>query len=104
MNKPLTLEEILAILLSRLDEIAVQFKNPPMEFPFKERFLDVQELCELLKIRPRTVYSYIQMGLLGTTHLNKSGKTYFLASEVEKFLKENYVPAFAAKKNKRRLN
>jgi hypothetical protein len=104
MDKQITHEEILNLIMSRINELAVQFKCPPKEFPFKERYLDVQELCELLKIRPRTVYSYIQMGLLGTTHLNKKGKSYFLSSEVEKFLKENYVPAFAAKKNKRRLN
>lgn len=104
MNKPLTLEEILNILLSRLNEIAVQFKNPPQKFPFRERYIDVQELCELLRISKRTAYDHVQKGLLGTTHLSKNGKIYFLSSEVEKFLKENYVPAFAAKKNKRRLN
>jgi len=59
-----------------------------------ERWLDSDELVELLSISKRTLQEYRVHGKLPFSQIGK--KMYYKASDVEKFLKKNYqsVPNF----------
>ena len=45
------------------------------------KWLDQQEVCQLLNISKRTLQTYRAKGILGATQINR--KTYFRLSEVE---------------------
>lgn len=56
-----------------------------------ERFLDSRQVCCLLKIKERTLQEYRRKGLIGYYKLE--GKVLHKQSDIEKMLRDNYVPA-----------
>jgi excisionase family DNA binding protein len=86
-------------LLSKVDNIFNRLENPAEKYPLNERWLDIQETCQLLKISKRTLQAYRDNGILSFSQIG--GKIYFKVADIEEHLKKHYVRAFSSKKNKR---
>jgi excisionase family DNA binding protein len=56
--------------------------------PLSETWLDIQEVCQLLKISKRTLQAYRDNQILGFSQIG--GKIYFRASDIEEHLKKHY--------------
>lgn len=54
-----------------------------------KEWLDGQDACLILNISPRTLQTYRDTGRLGFSQINH--KIYYKASEIDDFLKKNYV-------------
>jgi len=54
----------------------------------KDTWLDIQEVCFLLKISKRTLQTYRDKGILPYSQVN--GKIYFKAADIQKHLEKNY--------------
>lgn len=75
--------------MERLDEIeelldSLSVKKRPLD----DIWLDIQEVCVLLKISTRTLQSYRDNRKLPYSQI--SGKIYFKASDIQKHLEKNY--------------
>ena len=73
--------------LKSLEEKFIELKDKA-ENPLKERWLDNQEIILLLKISKRTLQMYRDENLIPYSQIGN--KIYYKASDVEKFLKNNY--------------
>lgn len=60
--------------------------------PLSETWMDISEVCLLLKISKRTLQAYRDNSVLPFSKVG--GKIYFKASDIEKHLEEHYVPLF----------
>lgn len=102
MEKENTTADVLNDLVSKINLITNKLDNPVnTPYPLKERWLDIQEACFVLKISKRTMQKYRVEGILSFSQIN--GKIYFKAVDLEEHLNKNYVQAFASKKNKRHV-
>jgi len=87
-------------LVSKVDVIVSRLENPLQDFnPLSEKWLDIQETCQLLKISKRTLQAYRDNGILSFSQI--AGKIYFKVNDINEHLKNHYVRAFSSKKNKR---
>lgn len=77
-------------LLSKLD--AINHRLTEKEKEPKEKWLDNQELMQLLKISKRTAQHYRDHGLISFSQVG--AKIYYRLSDVEELLKKHYVKAF----------
>jgi hypothetical protein len=57
--------------------------------PLNETWLDIQEVCLLLKISKRTLQSYRDNNILPYSQV--AGKIYFKAGDIEEHLLKHYV-------------
>ena len=64
--------------------------------PLSENWLDIQEVCILLKISKRTLQSYRDNSILPFSQIG--GKIYFKAADIEEHLKRHYIKASTFKK------
>ena len=87
--------EVYKDIVNRLDELNKKIEKSGANQPLTERYLDVQEACQLLKISKRTLQAYRDKGLLSFSQI--AGKIYFRASDIEEHLKNHYVKAFKNK-------
>lgn len=85
------LESDLKRILQKLDELIEQKSNPHSQnaFGLKESWLDNQDVMQILKIKPRTLQSYRDQGILPFTRIG--GKILFKSSDVEAALQANMV-------------
>lgn len=60
--------------------------------PLDDRWLDIQDVCELLHISKRTLQSYRDRGILPFSQIG--AKIYYKASDIQKHLEKHYKPAF----------
>ena len=74
--------------LKSLEDKFIDLKDKA-DNPLKEKWLDNQEIMQLLNISTRTLVSYRKEQLIPFSKVGY--KTYYKASDVEKFLKKNYV-------------
>lgn len=58
--------------------------------PLSERWLDNQQVCQVLNISKRLLQMYRDDKLLPFSQINH--KIYYKATDVEKFLSKNYKP------------
>ncbi len=77
-------------IMVKLDNLESKFKvlKADAENVLSERWLDNQDLVILLKISIRTLQSYRDEGLISYSQIGN--KIYYKASDVDKFLKDNY--------------
>jgi len=76
-------------LMKRLDEIEELLDTlSDKKRPLDDIWLDIQEVCVLLKISTRTLQSYRDNRKLSYSQI--SGKIYFKASDIQKHLEKNY--------------
>lgn len=76
-------------LMERLDKIEEYLKSDLKQKPLDEIWLDIQEVCTLLKVSPRTLQNYRDNRELSYSRI--SGKIYFKASDIQKHLEKNYI-------------
>jgi hypothetical protein len=79
--------QILKKLQREIKEVSNLIKE--MTSPYKAlqqatKWLDQQEVCQLLNISKRTLQTYRAKGIIGATQINR--KTYFKLSDVELFM------------------
>lgn len=79
--------------LHSLEEKFIELKDEAYN-PFKDKWLDNQDIMNLLKISKRTLLMYRQDKLIPYSQVGY--KMYYKAADVEKFLKKNYhkLPRF----------
>ena len=65
--------------------------------PLSEMWLDISEVCQLLKISKRTLQSYRDLGVLPFSQI--AGKIYFKASDIDKYLNDHYIKVSYKKLN-----
>ncbi|MGV3631752.1 MAG: helix-turn-helix domain-containing protein [Bacteroidota bacterium] len=75
-------------LVSKLDQIANKLDTKFKDYSLKERWLDNQEVCEILKISTRTLQSYRDQGVL--PYSQNGAKIYYKATDIELLLERNY--------------
>lgn len=76
-------------IIAKIDNISNEFTKQKKAQPLSEIWLDVQETCQLLKISKRTLQSYRDNRILAYSQI--SGKIYFKASDIEKYLNKHYI-------------
>lgn len=64
--------------------------------PLSETWLDIQEVCILLKISKRTLQAYRDNGVLAFSQI--AGKIYFKAKDIDDHLKNHYIKVYSSKK------
>lgn len=62
-----------------------------VENPLSEKWLDNQEVMQLLKISKRTLQTYRDENLLSFSQVGN--KMYYNTKDIEAFLKSNYIKA-----------
>ena len=60
--------------------------------PLEDRWLDIQDVCELLHVSKRTLQSYRDKGILPFSQIGV--KIYYKASDIQKHLEKHYNPTF----------
>jgi excisionase family DNA binding protein len=75
-------------LIAKIDEIGHKLDEQNGGPALKDTWLDIQEVCFLLKISKRTLQTYRDKGVLPFSQVN--GKIYFKASDIQKHLEYNY--------------
>ena len=84
-------------IMERFDSLEKLVKKPEKEENAREKerltfegelLLDNQDLCLMLNIGKRSLQRYRSLGWLQFKRIDQ--KTYYLKSEVERFIRENY--------------
>ena len=80
-----------AQIMSKLKSLEDRFTElkDKSENPLKEKWLDNQEMMQLLKISKRTLQYYRDDKIIPFSQVGS--KIYYKASDIEKFLKQNYI-------------
>jgi len=73
--------------LKSLEDKFIELKDKA-DNPLKDRWLDNQEMMQLLKISRRTLQTYRDEKVIPFSQVGS--KIYYKAADVEKFLKNNY--------------
>ena len=73
----------------KLDAISSQLQNLNRQNPLSEKWLDNDEVCEVLKISKRTLQNYRDNGILPFSQI--SNKIYYKSSDIDKHLESNYI-------------
>jgi len=84
--------EAYARIVRRIDDIEQKIMDSVKkgQNPLSERWLDNQQLCQVLNISMRLLQSYRDKKLIPYSQIHH--KIYYKASDVEKFLARNYKP------------
>ena len=85
--------EVFMNLVNMLKELDNKFNKLKydVENPLTEKWLDNQEVIQLLKISKRTLQMYRDENLIGFSQIGN--KMYYKTTDVEQFLKDNYNKA-----------
>lgn len=83
-------------LIQTITEIKSAVESKYRLQPLSETWLDIQEVCMLLKISKRTLQSYRDSGILPYSQIG--GKIYFKAIDIEEHLKSHYFKLSSNKK------
>ena len=89
------MEEFYRRLAEKMDNIIKKLDGRINTKQLSEIWLDIQEVCQLLKISKRTLQSYRDNGILPFSQIG--GKIYFRANDIEDHLNRNYNKAFNKK-------
>ena len=80
----------IGVIENRIAEIVKE-----SQYPLNERWLDNQDVCELLKISKRLLQMYRDENMIPFSQINH--KIYYKASDIQKFLTKNYKPLLGYK-------
>lgn len=64
--------------------------------PLTDNWLDISEVCRLLKVSKRTLQNYRDNGSLPYSQI--SGKIYFRAADIQEYLEKHYVKVSNARR------
>jgi hypothetical protein len=76
-------------LQKQLGEINSLLKTISKHDPLREKWLDNQDVCLLLKVSSRTLQHYRDKGVLSFSQFGN--KIYYKASDIERHLEKNYI-------------
>ena len=79
-------------LIDKIDAIAGSISHRSGTNPLTDTWLDIQEVCQLLKISKRTLQTYRDNGTLPFSQVG--GKIYFKSSDIQQHLETHYKPSF----------
>jgi len=79
-------------LVSQIEILNERVEKINRKDPLEDRWLDIQDVCELLHISKRTLQSYRDKGILPFSQIG--AKIYYKASDIQKHLDKHYNPAF----------
>jgi len=82
------MEEFYRRLVEKMDNINKKLDGRINTKQLSEIWLDIQEVCQLLKISKRTLQSYRDNGILPFSQIG--GKIYFRANDIEEHLHRHY--------------
>lgn len=80
-------------LINKLDDIKEDLQTKDVKSPLKDIWLDIQEVCTILKISKRKLQNYRDNYILPYSQI--SGKIYFKAADIQKHLENNYIKSKA---------
>jgi excisionase family DNA binding protein len=86
----LTSEAFLQIV-SKIDKLSAILEKNNKSNPLSDTWLDIQQVCVLLKVSKRTLQTYRDNNVLPFSQIN--GKIYFKASDIEEHLEQHYIKA-----------
>ena len=92
METFLITKEEYQLIINKLDEVIDILNKENKVNPLNVTWLDISEVCILLKISKRTLQNYRDYGILPFSKVG--GKIYFKASDIEKHLEEHYQPGW----------
>ena len=75
-------------IIDKIDRINDRLDAEKPVTLLNERWMDIQEVCFLLRISKRTLQGYRDQGILPFSQIN--GKIYFKAKDIEDHLQNNY--------------
>ena len=75
-------------IIDTMNNLGQKIDNNIRKQPLSEIWLDIQEVCQLLKVSKRTLQAYRDNQILGYSQIG--GKIYFRASDIEEHLKKHY--------------
>jgi len=84
-------------LVKEVKEIKEKLNQKSSDYPLSERYLDIQETCQLLHISKRTLQNYRDQGIIPFSQIG--GKIYFRASDIEEHMKRHYIKGFKQNMN-----
>ncbi len=92
MNEIALDADVLKMILERIDKIEDRVAKliKKSQYPLKERWLDNQDVCSVLKISPRLLQMYRDEKVIPFSQINS--KIYYRAVDIDKFLARNYRP------------
>ena len=79
-------------LLNKIDKLESKIDKLSKQNPLDETWLDIQDVCLLLKVSKRSLQNYRDKGIL--SYSQHGSKIYYKASDIQKHLEDNYKPAF----------
>ena len=80
-------------LIKKLDDIKKDLQTKDVKSALKDIWLDIQEVCAILKVSKRTLQNYRDNNVLPYSQI--SGKIYFKAGDIQKHLENNYIKSKA---------
>ena len=90
-NQPIQLEiPFLQEILEKVDNIEHRLDNLNQQPSLEKDYLDVQEVCKILRVGQRTLINWANVGKLLPLP-NDSGKKLYRASDVQAFLEGTYI-------------
>jgi len=79
-------------LVSQIETLNERVEKINKKDPLEDRWLDIQDVCELLHISKRTLQSYRDKGILPFSQIG--AKIYYKARDIQKHLEKHYKPTF----------
>jgi excisionase family DNA binding protein len=95
MDLKLVTTEAMEELNQKLDTILLKLNEKI--YPKESEWMDVNEVCQALKISKRSIFNYISQGHLGFSHLTGQKKLYFKREDVNKMISNHYVKPYRTK-------
>jgi MerR family transcriptional regulator, repressor of the yfmOP operon len=89
MNVITITSDAFQVIADNIAEINKKIDNSNKQQLLSDNWLDIQEVCLLLKISKRTLQSYRDNGVLPFSQIG--GKIYFKAADIEEHLNSHYV-------------
>jgi len=83
-------------IMDDLEAIRENLNQKAAQNPLGEKWLDIQETCQLLKVSKRTLQNYRDNGVLPYSQI--AGKIYFKASDIQTHLEKHYTKPQPPKK------
>jgi len=84
--------EVYQDIINKLEDINAKVSEKKDTQPLSEKWLDNQDVCQLLHLSKRTLQHYRDDGILSFSQFGS--KIYYRASDVEEHLNKHYKPAF----------
>ena len=89
--------EELKELINKVKAIEDKLDQIIAKDPLNDKWLTIPEVCELLKISPRTLQNYRDNGLISFSQIGS--KIYFKARDIQEYLEKHYIKGFKTDKN-----